>query len=317
MTVITPPTFVAGECYEARSFRHMLQAAANGSAGILVGLEVGTITGRNVNINAGSCIVAGATFPEGYYQVVVSTTETVTIAVGDPSNPRIDLIVARVQTTEYGDPTSTATIEVVQGTPGATPVAPTPSFSRYLVLATVNVITGMSSLTADKVVASRVRAGLATVPTAAIMPYAGSAAPSGYLFCDGAAVSRVTYSALFSAIGTTYGSGDGTTTFNLPDLRGRAPIGVGTGTGLTTRTLAQKIGAESVTLTTAELPAHGHLVTGGFVVGGTTAYVAYTGTPGAGKLGIANSAVTANTGSGSSHANMQPSLVLNFIIRSS
>lgn len=63
------------------------------------------------------------------------------------------------------------------------------------------------------------------VPIGVVLPYAGSSAPTGYLLCDGTAVSRMTYSALFSAIGTTYGTGDGSTTFNLPDLRGRVVAG--------------------------------------------------------------------------------------------
>lgn len=63
------------------------------------------------------------------------------------------------------------------------------------------------------------------VPAGAVMPYAGSSAPSGWLFAAGQAVSRTTYAALFAAIGTTYGAGDGSTTFNLPDLEGRAVFG--------------------------------------------------------------------------------------------
>lgn len=63
------------------------------------------------------------------------------------------------------------------------------------------------------------------VPAGAVMPYAGSSAPSGWLFAAGQTVSRTTYAALFGAIGTTYGAGDGSTTFNLPDLEGRAVFG--------------------------------------------------------------------------------------------
>src|SRR3990167_3176576 len=77
----------------------------------------------------------------------------------------------------------------------------------------------------------------AAPPTGSIFPYGASAAPTNYLLCDGTAVSRTTYAALFTAIGTTFGTGDGSTTFNVPDLRGRAPIGIGTGSGLTARSL--------------------------------------------------------------------------------
>ena len=64
------------------------------------------------------------------------------------------------------------------------------------------------------------------VPTGAVMPFAGANAPTGWLLCDGSAVPRTTYAALFAVIGTTYGSGDGASTFNLPDLRGRVAAGV-------------------------------------------------------------------------------------------
>ena len=63
------------------------------------------------------------------------------------------------------------------------------------------------------------------VPPGMVLPFAGAAAPEGFLLCDGSAVSRTTYGDLFAAIGTAYGAGDGSTTFNLPDLRGRVAAG--------------------------------------------------------------------------------------------
>jgi len=66
------------------------------------------------------------------------------------------------------------------------------------------------------------------VPAGAMTMYVGSSAPTGWLLCDGTAVSRTTYAALYAVIGTVYGSGDGSTTFNLPDLQGRMPVGRGT-----------------------------------------------------------------------------------------
>lgn len=94
-------------------------------------------------------------------------------------------------------------------------------------------------------------------PTGTITAFGGSAAPTGYLACDGAAVSRTTYAALFAVIGETWGVGDGVTTFNVPDLRGRTVIGTGTGAGLTARTLADTGGEETHVLTEAELPSSG------------------------------------------------------------
>ena len=95
-------------------------------------------------------------------------------------------------------------------------------------------------------------------PSGALSMFAGATIPTGWLVCNGAAVSRTTYQALFIAIGTLYGSGNGSTTFNVPDLRGRAPIGVGAGTGLTNRTLASESGEETVILSTTTMPAHTH-----------------------------------------------------------
>lgn len=104
---------------------------------------------------------------------------------------------------------------------------------------------------------------LEAFPKGMISPFGGSSAPTGWLLCDGAAVSRTTYSGLFAVIGTTYGAGDTTSTFNVPDLLGRVPIGTGTGTGLTARTLGAKIGSESTTLTSSHIPQHNHTINHG------------------------------------------------------
>jgi microcystin-dependent protein len=73
----------------------------------------------------------------------------------------------------------------------------------------------------------------AGAPIGSMLMWAAATAPTGYLLCNGAAVSRTTYADLFTAIGTTWGSGDGSTTFSIPDMRGAAPAGVGTSTGYT------------------------------------------------------------------------------------
>ena len=81
---------------------------------------------------------------------------------------------------------------------------------------------------------------------------------SGWLLCNGAAVSRTAYAELFNIIGTSFGAGNGTTTFNLPDMRGRVPGGVGTGAGLTARTMGNSVGYETHTLSASEIPSHTH-----------------------------------------------------------
>jgi microcystin-dependent protein len=83
-------------------------------------------------------------------------------------------------------------------------------------------------------------------------------APAGWLLCDGSAISRTTYAALFNAIGTTYGAGDGSTTFGIPDYRGRTIVGAGAGTGLTSRALGTNGGEETHLLANGEMPTHSH-----------------------------------------------------------
>lgn len=100
--------------------------------------------------------------------------------------------------------------------------------------------------------------GYPLIPVGTVMPFAGSSAPEGWLMCDGSAVSRTTYANLWSTLSSTYGSGDGSTTFNLPDAMGRTIIGAGSGSGLTARTLATKSGAETSTIGTTHLPPHTH-----------------------------------------------------------
>lgn len=94
------------------------------------------------------------------------------------------------------------------------------------------------------------------VPAGVVVPFAGSTAPTGYLLCDGTSYPTATYPDLFAAIQYTYG-GSGAN-FNVPDLRGRTPVGAGAGTGLTARTLGGTAGEERHTLITAELAAHNH-----------------------------------------------------------
>jgi microcystin-dependent protein len=97
--------------------------------------------------------------------------------------------------------------------------------------------------------------------------FAGSAAPTGYFLCDGSAVSRTTYSALFAITSTTYGVGDGSTTFNLPNLKGRVPVGLD-GSQTEFDALGETGGAKTHTLTSTEMPVHGHGFSGTTANGG-------------------------------------------------
>jgi microcystin-dependent protein len=152
------------------------------------------------------------------------------------------------------------------------------------------------------------------MPVGAMMPYGGPSDPAGgnWLICDGRAISRASYAALFNAIGATFGPGNGSTTFNLPDTRGRMLVGAGQGSGLTNRALAGTGGEESHTLTAPEMPTHTH----GLVGGGQALTSGGAGAPnlttGGGAYG---SGAIDTAGGGNSHNNMPPFLAVNHIIR--
>lgn len=136
-----------------------------------------------------------------------------------------------------------------------------------------------------------------------------------WLLCNGQEVSRTTYSALFAIIGTAFGTGDGSTTFALPDCRGRVNASIGQGVGLTGRTLGQVVGTETHTLSIGEMPSHNHID-------------GFAGVNSAGSFGVSpaltvagnvnnqtgqstvNHPFTSSSGGGEAHINMQPTIFL-------
>ena len=182
--------------------------------------------------------------------------------------------------------------------------------------------------------------------TGVVLPFAGATAPNGWLLCTGQAVSRTTYSALYALIGTTYGAGDGSTTFNVPDLRGRVIAGAdnmgGTAASRLTSagsgvagSLGSVGGAETHTLTTAQAPAHTHGGTAAsagahthtataVATSGQNGLSPYTGGqtgPTSGTLTTASNGAHTHTistdsqGGGGAHNNTQPKCCLNYIIK--
>lgn len=148
------------------------------------------------------------------------------------------------------------------------------------------------------------------VPAGAITQFAGTSAPAGWLLCNGQSVSKSSYSALFSVIGYTYGgSGD---TFNLPDLRGKFPIGKSS-----SHALASTGGAEKVTLTESEIPSHIHGLGNSsygnkqVAVDGGTSHTVF----GASSTTTENYFQAKATGGGEAHENMPPYITLNYIIK--
>lgn len=188
------------------------------------------------------------------------------------------------------------------------------------------VINNITSTTTTSAAASTATAP----PAGAIIAYGGLdsiPAPTGWLFCDGSTVSRITYAALFVNIGTTFGVGDGSTTFGLPDLRGRVIAGkddmnlttaqnrITSGvSGITGTTLAAVGGAQSVVLTASQIPSHSHNTTSchaGGVYGGGTVIAGFT------FAGTATQAsnLTDVAGGGLFHTNVQPTMILNYLIK--
>jgi len=153
----------------------------------------------------------------------------------------------------------------------------------------------------------------AVVPTGSVIPFAGSSAPTDWLLCDGSAISRTTHAILFALVGTTYGSGDGSTTFNLPNLKGKIPVGYNSSEA-EFDALGETGGAKTHQLTTAELASHSHAIsTYDASYMDDSAYIVGADGPSAGPT--AAGATTQSAGSGTAHNNLQPYIVLNYIIK--
>lgn len=176
--------------------------------------------------------------------------------------------------------------------------------------------------------------GSSTIPIGSTIEYWGATPPDGYLFAAGQAISRSTYAALFAILGTTFGSGDGSTTFNLPDCRGRVSAGrddmngsaagrlTSGGSGVNGVLLGATGGAQTVTLTTAEMPSHSHTVTDpghshtALERSFAGASGGLTGAEDGGTTGSATTGITlSNTGGGGAHNNVQPTIICNKIIK--
>jgi microcystin-dependent protein len=171
--------------------------------------------------------------------------------------------------------------------------------------------------------------GIEGIPTATVVPWTDSSVPSGFLECNGAAVSRTTYSALFAIIGTTYGAGDGASTFNIPDLQDEVVVGksnnkaLGSTGGANTVTSTGNVGGSTAnaTLSTAQLASHSH-------PGANNPISSPVSNPASAGNFFHNPGSSGNAGSGSGHSHnmsanfsgdatsvLQPYLTLIYIIK--
>lgn len=155
----------------------------------------------------------------------------------------------------------------------------------------------------------QLRGGGDTLPIGTIMPYTSDTIPNGWLLCDGRAVSRAEYSELFQIIGTIYGTGDGSTTFNLPNQKGKVAVGKDS-TDTDFNTLGKTGGEKTHTLTINEMPSHNHHIN---IIGVGQGSYGYnlSSLP----IGSEQNEFTDNKGGGQSHNILQPYIVLNFIIK--
>lgn len=177
-----------------------------------------------------------------------------------------------------------------------------------------------------------------STPVGVVLPFAGDAAPFGYLLATGGTQLIANYPKLFAVLGTTYG-GNGTTTFGIPDMRGRTPVGRNAGDA-DFGSLNDAVGAKTHTLTAAQMPSHTHggttnsagnhnhtqrYNTGAIAAGGGSNVAGMSGA-GGNSSGVAQQTTqsdgahthtftTGSAGSGGAHNNIQPSRVLNFIIK--
>lgn len=252
----------------------------------------------------------------------MTTTFTTKLNLGKPEDgdsgwgevyrDSMDELESRLTKTHAGDPNSNVAGDFVgqlclDSTNGLIYRCTTAGIAASAVWSAVTVKDG--AITSAKLASS-----IGGVPVGGGMDYWGTTAPSGYIFAYGQAISRSTYSALFAALGTTYGAGNGSTTFNVPDKRGRASFGKdnmggtsanrltnSTSQGINGDTLGDVGGEEDHTMTTAEMVSHSH--SAGSLSTSTTGAHVHTGGVASGSSiqSSGGSAGSGNTGSAGSH----------------
>ena len=231
----------------------------------------------------------------------VSAAATAVYLNGVRQEPVTDYTVVGTTLTFAASPGNGVEILAVYGNAGAADVA--------------DAAITTAKLANDAVTADKIAPGAARV-FGEIIDYGGATAPAGWAVCDGGELNRTTHNDLFTAIGTTFGSGNGTTTYNVPDLRGRVTAGVDGAAGRLTNqpgsvngdAVGNVGGAETHTLTVQELASHTHTTRNIFASGTNT-----TASPGS-TQGAVNVEASGAAGGDQPHNNVQPTMILNKII---
>ena len=157
--------------------------------------------------------------------------------------------------------------------------------------------------------------GIEGIPTATIVPWTDSSVPSGFLECDGSAVSRTTYADLFAVVGTTYGAGNGSTTFDLPDLQDNVAVGKSGTKSLASTGGTENTSTANATLSEAQLASHNH----GFTQRSSHSNISRLNLNYGNDGRYQNTVNVNNTGSGSGHqhstSTLQPYIALIYIIK--
>lgn len=312
---------------------HIDATAAHGATGAVVGTtNTQALTNKTINLTSNTLTGTTAQFntalSDGNFatlagtEILTNKTLTSPVVTGGTLNGGVALTVDSTELNKLdGVTTTTAELNKLAGATATT--------------AQLNFVTGVTSAIQTQINTN--------TPVGTLVMYINASAPTGWLICDGSEQAVATYPDLATAIGANYGAttngsgAAGSTHFRLPDLRGRAPIGFGTGrniadsANLTARAFAfgsfSKVSdAETQTLTEANLPAHDHPVS--FTRRSTTAETHDHDTASAGDFAYppddrsgaaeATTTVSKNTstaGSGTAHNNMQPSTIVNFIVK--
>jgi len=324
------PVGFDGKSYSGKEFRQLV-AAMYPNPGVITGFNVTAQGSPNstVAVAAGNAIIAATTAGQfGSYQIANDGSINSGSFTATTTNPRWDYLIIRITA-------GVAALEIFPGVASGSPVAPTVTGDNWTALALVKLPSSTTNITGAMITDARSLAEVSTgIPPGALQPYAGTTAPAGWLIADGTAVSRTTYARLFGAIGTQHGAGDGSTTFNLPDLRGRIPValdnqgsGVDAGRiGVLANTVGLSGGEELHALSIAELAAHSHTDAGhvhqerawNLVVGGSNTVALQANAAadvGVGSNTSSAAAAIQNTGSGTAHNNMPPYILSLYLIK--